>query len=462
MDQHLPMKRALAALGLGGAGVALLAAITASCGGDVTPSGSAEVGADVIDAAVPDRDARREADTAMFDGAGPDADVPLPGEWRPVLGLPSNCPVRVAVTPELSVPAFRWTKCSSGRDGCEVFVPDWTGPDSFAFVQSHLGGVYEENGDVVLSYTRTTRGKPAWFAIEQALHGSARRAIYGVDDSPVACIPAHVTSSPSGTTALISFVFPGGFRQFALSPDNPSTAFAQELTRALEPRLIVQGIRRGDGMVTLEHNAGGIANYVSSVRLSDGQVIPGFPGYTKPALRPIPVPGGYFVTADESLYFVPSSGEMARLVVSPGPGHRILSVDFDQRGGYAMAWLELDNTAEVATAYTSPFATTAGALQRRAVAKLPTPYPFVFNAGMLLARGAGHTSFRLVRVADGMGWDIAAEPDHASILPLWVNDDFVWQWVSGNQPGDPGFPTKNVLLKLPRAPLGAPTVSPGL
>ncbi|MBK8213751.1 MAG: hypothetical protein IPK71_08370 [Myxococcales bacterium] len=214
--------------------------------------------------------------------------------------------------------------------------------------------------------------------------------------------------------------------------------------------------------MTLEHNAGGIANYVSALRLSDGQVIPGFPGYTKPALRPIPVPGGYFATADESLYFMPATGGSAELVVNPQPGNEVVSVDFDQRAGYAMAWLELDKTTEVATLWTAPFATTAASLQRRAVARLPTAYPFVFNAGMILARGASYTSFRLIRVSDGMGWDVAAEPDHASVDPLWVNDDFVWQWVSGSQPGEPGFPTKNVLLKLPRAPLGAPTVLPGL
>lgn len=324
-------------------------------------------------------------------------------------------------------------------------------------------GPSRTRGGGVLAYVRLTAGQPERLSVVQELEGRARAGFFGLSTAALSCQVIKISATPFGIGGIGYYTTQSETRVFALAAQtNGMNLGVTELSNALSPRLITQGMLRGDGIISVEHNAGGIANYVSALRLSDGQVIPGFPGYTKPALRPIPVPGGYFATADEALYFMPSSGEAARLVATPQAGHEIISVDFDQRGAYAMAWLEMNKTTEVATVYTSPFATTAGALQRRAVAKLPTPYPFVFNAGMLLARGAGHTSFRLVRVADGMGWDIAAEPDHASVDPLWVNDDFVWQWVSGNQPGDPGFPTKNVLLKLPRAPLGAPTVSPGL
>jgi hypothetical protein len=460
------MKRALAALGLGVAGVALLGAITASCGDSTPPEPLGDVGLrDAADAREASRDARPDVlpDQQVEDVWLADSAVPYPGEWKAIPGLPANCPIRVATDPAGSIEPFEWTACTSGRPGCKVFVPKWTGPSNFAFVQSHLGGAFEDSGGVVLSYVRSTAGQPERLSVVQELEGKARAGFFGLSTEALNCQVIKMSATPFGIGGIGYYRTQSQARLFSLvAPPNGMSFDVVELTSALAPRVFTQGMLRGDGLVTLEHNAGGIANYVSALRLSDGQVIPGFPGYTKPALRPIPVPGGYFATADEALYFMPSSGEAARLVATPQAGHEIISVDFDQRGGYAMAWLEMNKTTEVATVYTSPFATTAGALQRRAVAKLPTPYPFVFNAGMLLARGAGHTSFRLVRVADGMGWDIAAEPDHASVDPLWVNDDFVWQWVSGNQPGDPGFPTKNVLLKLPRAPLGAPTVSPGL
>ena len=464
MDHALSVKRALAALVLGAVGVALVGVVSASCGGESTPGPVSDVAVgDATDARSPVRDARPDAGEAdPFDVAVPDAEIPFPGEWRPIEGLPANCAVRLAVDPRRSVEPFAWTPCTSGRPACTVFVPSWTGPDNFAFVQSHLGGVFEDSKGVVLSYVRATRGRPERVGIVQALEGEARLAVFGLDADTLTCAVSKMSATPFGMSATIFYGNNAASRRFVLSGMPDGGIGVQDITQPLASRSVVQGMLRGDGIVTLEHNAGGIANYVSALRLSDGQVIPGFPGYTKPALRPVPVPGGYFATADESLYFMPATGGSAQLVVNPQAGNEVISVDFDQRAGYAMAWLELNKTTEVATLWTAPFATTAAGLQRRAVARLPTAYPFVFNAGMVLARGASYTSFRLIRVSDGMGWDVAAEPDHASVDPLWVNDDFVWQWVSGNQPGEPGFPTKNVLLKLPRAPLGAPTVPPGL
>ena len=280
MDHALSVKRALAALVVGAAGVALVGVVSASCGGESPPGPVSDVAVgDATDARSPVRDARTPLDGDAEDVWLADSEVPYPGEWRTLPGLPANCPVRVAVNPEASIEPFAWTACTSGRPGCKVFVPKWTGPDSFAFVQGHLGGAFEDSGGVVLAYSRSTRGRPEQLSVVQELEGKARAAFFGLSTEALTCSVLKISATSFGTAGLVFYETQSLTRVFSVAASSNATNLRTlELTQALAPRIITQGMLRGDDILTLEHNAGGVANYVSALRLSDGQLIPGFPG----------------------------------------------------------------------------------------------------------------------------------------------------------------------------------------
>jgi len=104
---------------------------------------------------------------------------------------------------------------------------------------------------------------------------------------------------------------------------------------------------------------------------------------------------------------------------------------------------------------------------RRQVAKLPDPNAatgtffdgFVVNAGMLLTVTSS-SNLRLMRLSDGMGWNIGLRgPATGYTEALYVDDDNIYvgmDAVSG------AARNQNGIVQIPRASLGEPTIPSGL
>jgi hypothetical protein len=134
----------------------------------------------------------------------------------------------------------------------------------------------------------------------------------------------------------------------------------------------------------------------------------------------------------------------------------------------ALVWFESDmdtfgyvNT----TVWTTPYASTAAAVQRRKVAVLPDGWKgggadAVANKGVVLNFIAIDRAL-LTRLSDGMGWDIAPEPGEAFVRPLWVDDDEVWMATCDAKLGAGCRPSMHGIQRASRASLGAPTVPRG-
>lgn len=459
----------LLALALGTVGAALCVAVASSCGTSEAPP-SVEDDAEVaLDAKKPpkppvsygDSEPKPPVDAAIDYDADPwDGQVPFPGEWRAIPGMPASCGARIAVDPKVSVSRFPWKACPSGREECKFFVADWAPVDTFTFAPYPVLPVFEDANGVHISYFRAFRKDPPYrVSVLQRLDGDAELAIYG-DSSERYCGVAQLSASPDGVGLVVAQAL-GTIESFiAEAPlSDPGNFTVTRITPKLGTSPLIQGMARGNGFVGLEQTSVGLSIYASAYRFGDQTVVPS----TAPvdSERPKPSTGGYFaLVAGSPSYaaFMPIEGGY-RPVVRPLPGNRVVHLGVDHASAEALVWIEEGNSG--ATLFTSPFATTEAALQRRAVAKLPTSKSGVVNAGVFVAPN-DYASIRMVRLSDGLGWDVAAEPGLPMMGGTWVNADYVWARISMNQPGAPGFPVEGGILRVKRAPLGAPTVPTGL
>jgi hypothetical protein len=409
------------------------------------------------DASNPVKDAATEADAAL---SGP---TPFPGTWEPLSGQPPGCEIMASATPGLSVPKFAWKACASARANCERFVVDWDGGDQsfFQFATSTFGAVYEDVAGVHLVYQRRSLRPAYGLAVSTLLHGPVERVYYDANASKQ-CSLSKYSSSPSGDALLITRDS-SDFDTWAgvsSATDRGKYEFTL-LTDMLGGRPYLQRMARGDGFLTLEQS-GGAAIYATSFRLSDKKIVPSTgPGLTSE--RPIQVPGGYFAITTDSpfaLGFMPMEGGY-RTVVRPLAGSQVMWVDIDRTDANRIVWTEVNDTTEKVILYTSPFATTEAGIVRRAVAVLPTANGGVANAG-IFATSATPSSVRLVRLSDGLGWDVPGEADTPMNEPLWVNTDSVWVFISRVLPGQPGYPDRGGLIRVGRSTLGAATIPSGL
>ena len=242
------------------------------------------------------------------------------------------------------------------------------------------------------------------------------------------------------------------------APKGERRRFAvEEITDQLEGAPLIQGLVHGDGFIGIEHTAGG-AIFPAAFRLSDRRVYPA----QKPLKNGgehVVVPGGYLALVDSNVMYVPIEGG-ARTLIRPTPGNEIVFFTVDVTAGHAIVWIETDPAQTNTIVYTSPLATTEATVAKRAVAKLPVLTAGVVNLGVLAAP-ISFSRVRLVRMSDGMGWDVDGETDAPFMFNIWVNNDFVWLGASKVAVGSPGFPSFGGMVRIPR-PTTPPTIPNGL
>jgi hypothetical protein len=455
-------KRFLAALGVASlcAGIGI-----AACSG-TTPPEAADTGTAVDASGEKDATSKDARENDAIADVSPDSGELFPGEWLKVPGVPSNCELYYAKDPSIAAPPFPWKACVSGRPDCKYFIGPWTFPtDRYFAVHPHLA-MFEDQRGVHVSYLRHTfqrdgsRGQS--ISVGQLVDGSGEFALRG-DVTVPSCTPTQFHAGPSGYSASV-------FQAFDLDASSPTVRMLVTADRATPQAFkvfmldgivgpgVVQGVVAANGYSILNQFAGGTPSS-PVVRHSDGIYLPnGNPPVG--AENPAPVPGGYVAILTDPparLGFVPDGGVVKTLVRAPA-GFRVNYVSVDRKNGFALTWYETNDTTNEVTLYTSPFATEEGGIVKRAVAKIAAPVFGVANAGYF-AYQVRDKAVRVLRLSDGLGWDIDAEPGVPLMAALFVNDDYVWNLVSVGR--EEGARLEGGLIRM-RRPTTPPTIPSGL
>lgn len=167
-----------------------------------------------------------------------------------------------------------------------------------------------------------------------------------------------------------------------------------------------------------------------------------------------------------ALDFLKPNGTTARLAEAEGARH-ISGFAIDRKANDSVVWVESD-TIQPATntvLWTAPATQTMASLARRRVTAFSDPGGdggghMVADGGYALTQ-TDRKKVLLVRLSDGWGWTIDAEPDRTFLQPLWVDDNDVWILTGVTPyPGRPDIVDQDGIMRVSRASLGAPTVPP--
>jgi hypothetical protein len=456
--------RLLAALGLASvcAGMGI-----AACSG-TTPPETPDTGTSADASGEKDATTKDARENDAIVDASPDSGEFFPGEWVKVPGVPNNCELYYAKDPAVAAPPFPWKACASGRQDCKYFIGPWTFPtDRYFTPHPHLA-MFEDERGVHLSYLRHTvrigaTREARSISVGQLVDGAGEFALRGRVSVP-SCTPTQFHAGPSGYSASV-------FQAFDLDVSSPTVRMLVTADRAAPQTFkvfmldgivgpgIVQGVVAANGYSILNQFAGGRPSS-PVLRHSDGAYLPnGNPPVG--AANPAPVPGGYVAVLTDPparLGFVPDGGFAKTLVRAPA-GFHVNYVSVDRKNGFALTWYETNDDTNEVTLYTSPFATDESGIVKRPVAKIAEPYFGIANAGYF-AYQVRDKAVRVLRLSDGLGWDIDAEPGVPLMAPLFVNEDYVWNMVSVGREDEPAR-LEGGLIRM-RRPTTPPTIPSGL
>jgi hypothetical protein len=234
------------------------------------------------------------------EAAAPDAapwtgEVPLPGEWLPMVGLPATCAVRMAKDAKLSASRLPWAPCASGRAGCEVFLADWGTLAQQRFRPERLEPVFEDAAGVHVTYRRAFGQQvPYTQVVTQLLHGDAEASWYS---GPNCSILANRSRHGFGVS-VVDVVAPGTpqktiqqFLGWSTSTEPLRLELAQaSLTSSLN---LSQGVARGADFLTLESTNFGGPIVANAFRIGDRTFARSAPANDLESELPLPTTGGY-------------------------------------------------------------------------------------------------------------------------------------------------------------------------
>lgn len=420
----------------------------------------------VTDGSVLDRRSRPDTatvdeDTSIPDGAF-DAGIDLfPGTWGPIPGAPPSCGAKLDLDPTNDIGDLQWTACPTGRPGCRRLVVTWTtNPGNhilFPFRQ-HLRIV---GGIPYLSYERWFPRKgltPDFFdAIIKIVAPIDKPAIFAVGDyisDPLDCffnpLASEVGVEAQGLANVASdepLALVSSFSGKVLAmrshtaKDLGSFGGAVQSFAALGPSMFLD-MSNPFSMTVYDPLADTI------------HVVPGQPSIA----YPVAVPDGSVAvrgSGTNGLVLVHTDGSLTDLY-APTKGVFAYDVYADQSNSDQLVWLEGDNSTT--SLMTAPYATTT------LTAKHVTGIKSLYNGGEGLFANVGmalvvtsRTTAELIRLSDGWGWTITAEPGDGWMKPIWIDANEVWIANSNTQyKGDYGFG----IVRLRRSDLGAPDIAP--
>ncbi len=402
-------------------------ALLAACGS--TAVIEQDSGAPVGDASLPvvDGGGADRADVAVDVAPRPDSGVHPPGSWRPFPGAPARCGMELSETPEVSAPHMEWKDCATPAE-CRYLKENWrvTKLTRQVIITRQAEHIFVANGKMYAHYLRLL-DDGVGFALEvvEEVGGGTIYTAYVPNDPDESCA-AGLTASANGI----------GYFAFSQTVNNTEqidfwagwSALATPLAVSTRP---ISPLGTGVGKTTVSGSLsfGPNALHMEAAGLSLTRVFTlntttkalSYASSNPPVMGtelPRWTPTGVMVLGDQapySLRFMPVGGGNT-VVAAPSAGYNVTFAGLDRARGNALVWLETQEGAadrKNLTVYTSPYAENAAGLTRRQVAKLPDPNAaqgtffdgFVVNAGMLLTVTSS-SNLRLVRLSDGMGWNI--------------------------------------------------------
>ena len=440
------MKRWLSAI-LAGVAVPAAVLLASSCTGTdgtnpVTDATDAPPDQSVgpTDAGKDAREASAPVDAGPFD---------IAGEWEKVPGTPSQCPVWSLRNPEV-IPAFPWKACANGRVDCQSFTSDWnTKGTVHAFLPQAELPAHETPQGVYVAYGRGTSASEKYiYHVLQSMDAPASAAFA----LPRSTCASTFGGNQFGFSLGLYFETEGSF--LAVSPRAQPSGWVVNPAKVRPNLDVFTGTTPVPGGVLVTHTVLGGSGYAARYdvqskaffgpgpmseqprKLGDGFValIAGTP----PVIGYVPPAGGY------------------QVLRRPAAGHGFFYVAIDQ-GTSDIVWVEDDGNQNM-TIWTSPAATTEAAMQPRRVAKVAFVSQVVAKNGVA-AIIVNEQQARLIRLSDGLGWDLPTDEGLKLSNPLWINDEAVWLLASRRYNG--GFPF-NAGIRYARNALGPPTVPSGL
>lgn len=416
-------------------------------------------------------DARPERDGA------PPMELFDPRGWSPLPDAPSSCGERVANEPANAIEPLRWSPCPSGRSGCQRTAATWS--------DAAVGGLDTFEGEPIrrvknelhLTHTRSRSAgaKLEWYLVVIERLGGA--PVFAMGNAPgrtgadcsgygIAGERGVVVGLPGHSGAVHAWTAPWQNLGTLTPYKAESTSFGPgESTDA--PGLKAFGasgvgfFSRASTSAAWDFKSGSI-----KVPMAGG----------KPALVGVSAPAG-----DGALTFASDDGILAQhlgylapdgtntWLVEPPKGRSIAGFGID-RGvtPNELVWIEgTDDGFGISSSeiWTSPLATTPAGIQRRLVAKTPRAQGRL--TGIVADRGRAvlletRTSARLVRLSDGRGWTVDAEPGYAFPQVIGVGDDDVWISDVKDQPQIQNLGAPSGITRLRFDALGEPTLPNGL
>lgn len=392
------------------------------------------------------------------------------GDWdQPFLS--KGCSAKVARDPSAAITPWSYQACSGGPPGCEEAIQDWqTGTSTFHPLSTSWYPVRSINGKPIFWYRRYyPRDLPTnvWAIVDvvQELDGPRLAAVgdsfFGNPNPCTAQLPTTDAGigwwlSRGGEGGIVGYL--GGFSSW-----NKSSS-PQEM-RPYSPTDL-----GGSGASVNEWSASGgsfvlgvvtPANVVTLTPADGGGVQ--FPATQTFVEAMHDVPDGV-IGVSSSPYGVRLVGRDASTTMLhvPVSDYVTTAVSFDASLN-RVVWLEAvagKNGWGDGKVFTAPYQTTT--LSPTLLTKVPSDYDyfrgFVVNDGyVLLSRQ--NAAARVVRMSDGMGWDINAAQGRATVAPLWVDDDHVWFFVGDSKLSNP---QATAIWRQSRSSWGPPTIPPSL
>jgi hypothetical protein len=410
----------------------------------------------------------------------------LPGgeeHWAPSPGLPNFCEIRIAQTPEKDLPPLQWEACPSGRAGCTRLVIDWSPPviggrqsitvisnpvfrtrDGQTYVHYHRHYPYPQNTatfDRVMEVAYRLNGE-AVFAIATDLRDR------GEGPGSLRCSPAMSVGN-------------GGLAYYThLSREDTSIFTSASWNDLRQPTVSREfGVKEflGGGPSQIVNEGSVVITSVADVGSSaivdiskNTLLFSKDPGGGVAQLEDFkPVVGGavaFRVNNQVQLDFVRTDATATRLVRAPGTRH-VCGFAIDRGDNESLVWVESDTIqpASNTVLFTAPRATSEASLVRRRVTAFDDTDGLcggrmIANGGYALIR-VSEAKALLIRLSDGAGWEIAAEPGTVFLKEVWVDDQDVWLATGVKPLLDAGSDAvfEDGLMRFTRASLGPPTLS---
>lgn len=354
-------------------------------------------------------------------------------QWAPIPGFPQECGERIALDPNTAVPKLDWKPCSAKwGPGCKRVDNTWS-----KWPYGAVGGGPDEpvrrvNGAIRVSYLRTEWKDNTYFdrsySVLEDAHGN-RLAAMGIapKKSGQECsgrlflgkdmVAAAAGGRPGRTQEYLSLGPP------SIPPRLDSHAMALtsfELGNDI-PFLVTLGTRghvfySGDPASTAIYDpttrkltlpktdAGKRLDVFPYAAAEEGTLTIGYDGAGYPLRVGYMSPDG----THAPLFEASPQHYVTGMTLDRGvdPPQIVWTEARDEGGSFASTEL-----------WTSPFATSAMGIAKRLVAKDDYAPGFGFvgvsaDRGRALFRN-GRSSVRLVRLADGMGWNLQADPGEA-------------------------------------------------